>query len=67
MKLALFSVLFLFFKGVFAKSADRAFEVFGDIFPRGTGGNAVVGVAEDRIVFIAAGANVFHKFISFQM
>ena len=66
MKLAHFSVLFLFFKGVFAKAADGAFEVFGEICPRRAGGDAVVGIAEGRIVFIAAGANVFHSIFHFK-
>ena len=53
--------LCLFFKCALVKSADGADEGFGKIFPFGAGGDAVFGIAYSGIVFIAAGANVFHS------
>ena len=50
----------LLFKSVLIKAADGADEVFGKVFPLGAGGDAIVGVAFGGIVFITAGANVFH-------
>ena len=59
--------LFFYFEGVLAKAADGAFKVFGDFFPRGAGSDAVIGIADGGVVFIAAGTYVFHsgKFLSF--
>ena len=53
--------LFLNLESVLAKTANGAFEVFGDFLPRRAGGDAVIGIAESRIVFITTGANVFHS------
>ena len=57
-----YSKLFLNLKSVLAESANGAFEVLGDVLPLGSGGDAVVGVADCGVVFISTGANVFHNF-----
>ena len=53
--------LFLNLKDVFAEAANGALEVFGNFFPRRTGSDAVIGIAESRIVFITTRTNVFHN------
>ena len=53
-------LLFLL-EGVFAKAADRALEVLGKLLEGGAGGDAVIGIAEDGVVFVTAGADVFHS------
>ena len=47
-------------KDILAKSADGADPILGDIFPRRTGGDAAVRIAEGRIINIAAGALILH-------
>ena len=60
------AVLF-FFETVFTDAAERAFEIFGQVFPFGSGGYAVVGIAGGFVVNIAAYcANIFfYKWVSF--
>ncbi len=48
-----------FFKCILARSADGADPIFGDFFPRGAGGNAVIRIADYGIIFVAAEADVF--------
>jgi hypothetical protein len=51
---------FLFlFKCVFSESADGANPILGNVLPRCTGSNSVVGIAYGRVIFIATGANIF--------
>ena len=49
-----------FLKRILVQSANGANEVGGEIFPLGARRDAVLGVALDFVVFVAAGANVFH-------
>jgi hypothetical protein len=54
---------FLFlFKCVFSESADGANPILGNVLPRCTGSNSVVGIAYGRVIFIATGANIFLHF-----
>ena len=54
-----YSKLFLNLKSVLAESANGAFEVLGDVLPLGSGGDAVVGIADRRVVFISTGQTYF--------
>ena len=58
-------LLFLL-EGVLAEAADGALEVLGKLLEGGAGGDAVVGITEGGVVFVTAGANVFHNRISFR-
>lgn len=49
---------------VFAKSANRAGKVLGDIFPFRAGSDSVFLVAEVFVIDITAYANVFHSCFS---
>jgi hypothetical protein len=51
-----------FLESVLAKTADGAFEVFGNFFPRRSGSDAVIGITFHEVIFISTGANVFHNF-----
>ena len=50
-----------FFEYALVQTANGADPIFGNLFPGGAGGNAVIRIAYSGIVFIAAGANVFHS------
>ena len=43
--------LLLNLEDVLTKSADGADEIFGEVFEGGAGGDAVIGVADGRIIF----------------
>ena len=48
-------------KGILAKTADGADPIFGNVLPDCAGGYAVVGVADLRVIDIAADiADIFH-------
>ena len=53
-------ILFFSFKGVFAEAADGAYPILGYILPRSTGSDAVFLIADFGVIFITAGANIFH-------
>jgi hypothetical protein len=59
-----FRLLFLL-ESILTQSADGALEVLGQILKGGAGLNAIVGIAKGRVVFVTAGANVFHGTVSF--
>ena len=51
-----------FRKLVLIDHAQGALEIFGDVLPAGSGGNAALGVAQFFILFPAANiADIFHK------
>ena len=52
-------------ESILTQSADGALEVLGQILKGGAGGDAVVGITNGGIVFVTAGANVFHSGNSF--
>ena len=47
-------------KSVLTQSADGALEILGQVLEGGAGLDAVVGIADGRVVLVTAGANVFH-------
>jgi hypothetical protein len=47
-------------EGIFAQTADGTYPVFRDILPGCAGGDAAVGIADFRIIDIAAGTFVLH-------
>ena len=49
-----------FFEYFLAETAGRAYPILGNVFPRGTGCYAVIGVADCGIIFVSAGTNVYH-------
>lgn len=53
-------ILFLGFKGVFAEAADGAYPILGYILPRSAGSDAVFLIAYFGVIYITAGANIFH-------
>ena len=56
--------LFFFAELVLANAAERADPIFGDFFPRCAGGDAVIGIADLRVIDIAADiADVFHTYL----
>lgn len=53
-------ILFLRFKDVFREAADRANPILGYILPSCAGSNAVFLIAYFGVIYITAGANIFH-------
>ena len=54
-------------EGILTQSADRALKILGQLLEGGAGGDAVVGITDGRVIFVTAGANVFHSEVSFMI
>ena len=58
----LIKFILLLGKLVFSNAAKGAFKICGDIFPLGSGSNAVVDITENFVINITAYiANIFHS------